>query len=144
MSQIGMCGVSHLLLEHLITSVVSQAQLVSPIVALPAQLVVNFIFPYYSYHNLTLYYSYYNVMLSILPYNIVHFIILYCQYYNNIFSSNKSHKWSLYIIGAHYKAIIIIMRHCMCGVRQTVTQYHKFSEGLIMNNVIQVTSMQSW
>ena len=33
MSQIGMCGVPHLILEHLISSVVRLAQLVSPSVA---------------------------------------------------------------------------------------------------------------
>ena len=39
MSQIGMCGFPHLILKHLISSVVSLAQLVSPSVALPAELV---------------------------------------------------------------------------------------------------------
>ena len=45
MSKIGMFGVPHLILEHLISSIVSLAQLVSPSVALPAQLVFN-TFPY--------------------------------------------------------------------------------------------------
>ena len=38
----------HLILKHLISSVVSLAQLVSPSVALPAELVI-FIFPYIYY-----------------------------------------------------------------------------------------------
>ena len=39
----GMCGVPPLILKHLISSVVSQAQLVSPSVALPAELVMFFV-----------------------------------------------------------------------------------------------------
>ena len=40
MIQIGMCGVTPLILKHLVSSVVSLAQLVSPSVALPAKLAV--------------------------------------------------------------------------------------------------------
>ena len=43
MSQIGMCGVPPLILKHLVSSVVSLAQLVSPSVALPAELVILFL-----------------------------------------------------------------------------------------------------
>ena len=70
MFRIGMCCVPYLILEHLITSFVSVAQLVSPSVALPAQLIMLYC-ALLSYIELFCYFVLFCVLLS-------YFVLCFC------------------------------------------------------------------
>ena len=80
MFQIGMCGVPPPILKHLLSSVVSLAQLVSPSVALPAELVIPFL-------HLMIWFIFFSKFFSLLL-----FAIFFRQGWSHLFSSEKGYR----------------------------------------------------